>query len=233
MGAHDPAGGEPSGDDRDDDLNEFTDVIEVLRMGPADLDESPTPSVWAGIEAALISESSGVASPAPEPSSADSPGVAAPAVVHSLDEARAKRAWGKPAAIMTAVAAAVALIGVPIGLSLRSADEPVVELAADLGALAGFGGEGRAEVADASLILDVDGLTPRDGEFYELWLLRIDGEDIQTLSLGQISDDGTIQLPADVDLSEYNIVDISVEIDDGDDDHSGNSILRGELTDDL
>ncbi len=43
--------------------------------------------------------------------------------------------------------------------------------------------------------------------------------------------DGTFEVPDDVDLDRFDVVDVSVEPDDGDPTHSGASILRGDLTD--
>lgn len=41
--------------------------------------------------------------------------------------------------------------------------------------------------------------------------------------------DGRFTVPADIDLAEYSLVDISEEPDDGDPQHSGDSIVRGPL----
>jgi hypothetical protein len=41
---------------------------------------------------------------------------------------------------------------------------------------------------------------------------------------------GTYAVPADLDPDTYSVVDISIEPRDGDDAHSGRSILRGQLS---
>ena len=48
-------------------------------------------------------------------------------------------------------------------------------------------------------------------------------------SLGLLDDAGEYAIPADIDLSEFSVVDVSIEPDDGDPTHSGRSILRGTL----
>jgi hypothetical protein len=40
---------------------------------------------------------------------------------------------------------------------------------------------------------------------------------------------GTFVVPADLDPDTYTVVDISIEPRDGDEAHSGRSVLRGEL----
>ena len=65
--------------------------------------------------------------------------------------------------------------------------------------------------------------------FREVWLITADASAL--VSLGVL--EGTAQtfaVPADVDLRDYVLVDVSQEPVDGDPDHSGDSIVRGELT---
>ena len=77
----------------------------------------------------------------------------------------------------------------------------------------------------AELHLDLSSLPPRDGAFYEVWLLDLDHG--RLLSLGPVRPDGTYALPPGTDVGEYPTVDVSVEPDDGDPGHSGTSVLRG------
>lgn len=66
-------------------------------------------------------------------------------------------------------------------------------------------------------------------EYREVWLIRNDGEAL--ISLGVLDGSkGTFPIPPGVDLSSYDLVDISFEPVDGDPAHSGNSIVRGQLT---
>lgn len=65
--------------------------------------------------------------------------------------------------------------------------------------------------------------------FREVWLITADASAL--VSLGVL--DGrqqTFPIPADVDLKDYVLVDVSQEPVDGDPNHSGDSIVRGELT---
>jgi len=65
--------------------------------------------------------------------------------------------------------------------------------------------------------------------FREVWLITADASAL--VSLGVL--DGrqqTFAIPADVDLKDYVLVDVSQEPVDGDPNHSGDSIVRGELT---
>lgn len=64
--------------------------------------------------------------------------------------------------------------------------------------------------------------------FREVWLITADASAL--VSLGVLDGAaGTFDIPEDVDLREYVLVDISQEPDDGDPAHSGDSIVRGEL----
>lgn len=211
---------------------EFGSIIDLLSEGPSDVAvEEPPASVWAGIESVLADERSAAdrADRVP-PSHRSQPviDVTEPETVVSLDDARARRSWGKRTAVLVAVAAAALLVALPVGLSMRSSG---VELAADLDALDGFDGSGRAEFNDGTLTLDVEGLSAPDGSFYELWLLDLGDDGVEDLrSIGRIADDGSYVIDDDIDLDEFSVVDISIELDDGDDSHSGNSVLRGPLS---
>ena len=61
----------------------------------------------------------------------------------------------------------------------------------------------------------------------ELWLIKPDLSDM--VSLGLVQADGTFAVPDGFDVSEYSVVDLSIEPNDGDPTHSGRSILRGQL----
>ena len=81
--------------------------------------------------------------------------------------------------------------------------------------------DGRRELVVTSTGDDAQG-------YREVWLLAPDATSM--VSLGTM--EGTeahFELPADLDLSRYPVVDVSDEPYDGDPAHSGDSILRGEL----
>jgi hypothetical protein len=65
--------------------------------------------------------------------------------------------------------------------------------------------------------------------YREVWLIAPDASEL--VSLGVLDDDtGTLTVPAGVDLARFPLVDVSQEPVDGDPDHSGDSIVRGELS---
>lgn len=219
-----------SGREQFDDYEGFEDVISLLREGPIDLvDERPSESLWAGI-AGELGLSDGDSTTGNFPSGqlqAD-----AESNVVSLDQRRAR--WGRPAALVTLAAAVVLLLAVPIGLSLRSSSDAEIIAAAQLDLLEGQRGEAvSAEVlsVDGDLVLEVDApTTVGEGEFLELWLLEVSEAGVESLeSLGRVDGSGRYDVPDDVDLDRFSVVDISLEPDDGNPDHSGISVVRGEL----
>lgn len=92
---------------------------------------------------------------------------------------------------------------------------------------------GTAEVDEArdgsrTLTVTLEGDADSD-EYREVWLIRNDGGAL--ISLGVLDGEtGTFPIPEGVDLAEYDLVDISFEPVDGDPAHSGNSIVRGQLS---
>jgi anti-sigma-K factor RskA len=112
-------------------------------------------------------------------------------------------------------------------------DRDVSEVTAvALDPLAGNEASGRAEVIvreDGSRVVQVDLDAPAlDDGYYELWL--IDSAVVGMVPLGMVQP-GTqeFELPPDLDLTQFPIVDVSVEPLDGVPTHSGDSVARGEL----
>lgn len=67
-----------------------------------------------------------------------------------------------------------------------------------------------------------------EGSYYEIWL--IDSDVVGMVPLGVVRPGSqTFELPADLELGDFPIVDVSVEPLDGDPTHSGVSVARGEL----
>ena len=91
---------------------------------------------------------------------------------------------------------------------------------------------GTAEVEEArdgtrTLIVTLEGEAQAD-DYREVWLIRNDGAAL--ISVGVLEGtSGSFPIPDGVDLSEYDLVDISFEPIDGDPAHSGDSIVRGQL----
>ena len=68
--------------------------------------------------------------------------------------------------------------------------------------------------------------TASDGDFYYVWLL--DPATNKMLPLGLVAPGGTATFRIDADLvAAYSAVDVSLEADDGDPEHSVTSVLRG------
>lgn len=196
---------------------DFGEVMGILREGRLEAPtESPDISVWKAIADGLGDE---VAVGELEPES-----TGGYAEVVSLDS---RRSIGRRVAVVTAVAAAILLVAVPLTLALQDEDAQRAELAA----LGGFGGAGAAELSGRTLTVDLDGLTALEGgAAYELWLLDFEGEELKDLHwVGVAEADGSFTIPDDVDLSEFTVVDVSIEPDDGNPEHSGDSVLRGGL----
>lgn len=84
------------------------------------------------------------------------------------------------------------------------------------------------EVGDRRLLhVEVTG-DVTDG-FREVWLLDEAAQQLVSLGL-LVGTEGSFDLPADLDLEEFVLVDVSREPLDGDPAHSGDSIVRGRLT---
>jgi hypothetical protein len=86
--------------------------------------------------------------------------------------------------------------------------------------------EDRGGARSLTVTLDGDG---ESDDYREVWLIRNDGAAL--ISLGVLEGSrGVFSIPAGVDLAEYGLVDISFEPVDGDPAHSGDSIVRGQLS---
>lgn len=86
---------------------------------------------------------------------------------------------------------------------------------------------GEAELGDR-VRLTVTGLRPsRPGEFYELWLLN-SPDDLVSVGAFRVGADGraTVEFPLGADPRRYQLLDVSLERDDGDPGHSSRSVLR-------
>lgn len=140
--------------------------------------------------------------------------------------------WIAPVA---AAAAAVIVVGGIGAVWLSLQPTPATVLAsAQLDAFPDWAGAtGRATVtesADGSRVVEVSVDLPSGEEgFREVWLISSDTS--QLVSLGIVDGaTGTFTIPAGLDLSRYDLVDISEEPFDGDPTHSGDSIVRGQLS---
>jgi hypothetical protein len=138
-----------------------------------------------------------------------------------------RRRWLLPVAAVAA--AALIAVGI-ISVNATQTDEPELIASVTLDVL-GDAGSGRAELVNADGVtqirLETADLDAGDG-FLEVWV--IDPSVTKLVSLGPLRPDGIYDLPDGLDPADFPIVDISVEPVDGDPTHSGNSVLRGQLT---
>lgn len=134
--------------------------------------------------------------------------------------------------ILAVAAALVVVAGAVTVITRDRGDETTLVASSTLDALelAPEGAAGSAELVEVDgqlrLKLDVEGLGT--DEFHEVWV--IDTEVSQLISLGPVRADGTYDLPPGIDPAAFPIVDVSIEPLDGDPTHSGQSVLRGQLT---
>lgn len=138
-----------------------------------------------------------------------------------------------------ALAAAVALaVGVGIGSVLDfSGGEPtpVTVAVAELEPLADDATPAGARVSEARdglvLIVEAPAFQAKEADYFEVWLINEDLE--RMVSVGILGTDGEQRFPVTQELLDegYRIVDISREFFDGAPTHSGDSLVRGELTD--
>lgn len=189
--------------------------------------ETPPERVWDRILDEVRSEPGAAASGIP----ADVPGVSPPAVAENQPDQRRTRRRGR---MLFALAASIAAVLVIAGVwNLVRTQQPVEIASATLDAFPDHpDAVGTAEVTELSdgertLTVSIDDFDESDG-FREVWLITADASDL--VSLGELDGKkGTFVVPADVDLRDFVLVDVSQEPRDGNPAHSGDSIVRGQL----
>ncbi len=210
-------------------------------LDDTDLSEPPAPpaAVWEAIAAAV--EEEGTEHDAARPSGAgDGDGRAPlelaprPAPFSSPPTQPSPRRSTSPIRVALLAAAAVLVVLMAGAVVVRTRQPAVTEVAVlnDEGLPNRSNVRGRAELVDEGgrQVLDVevpDLPAAAAGQAFEVWLLAGDGGGLQ--SLGLIEHTGRFTVPAGVDLSRFNIVDVSREPINGDPTHSGDSIVRGRL----
>lgn len=196
------------------ELDQLSAVVRsARRVTLDDAPVAPPESVWAGIQAELAAD-------------------AAPAPVVQLSERR-RRA---PGWLALAAAACLGLVvgggGVYAATTGGSAATPQVLAAAPLEPLEGQTAKGEVTVVSTAngpqVSVDVSGLAKSDG-FYEVWLLDKDATKLIALGVLDGTDKGVFAMPPGVSMSDYPVVDVSLEPQDGNPEHSHNSLVRGIL----
>lgn len=230
----------PDPDDLGALAEEFGRVVDVgSSIAEADFEQfDPPPGLWDDIAARLSTadQPNVIAGPgsagdttAPDPAAGDRADAPAGPGRDVVDLTARRRSRTRQ---LLAAAAVVVLAAGTVGvLSTRDAG-PSRELVAsvELEVLAGPA-TAQAELVEVDgerrLVIDAEGMPPApEGQHYELWL--IDPEVTDPRSLGPMTGSTEVTIPDSVDPAEYPIVDINLQ-EDGVEEHSGNSLLRGSL----
>ena len=208
------------------ELAKWQDLVAVGQSASRqDTPQPPPAHVWDGISSEL-----GLTAPSTSHE---------PAVVVPL--ARARR-WSTSFLVAASVAGLLVGGAAVLGADALLMDDgdpapvaaPTPVAQTQLVALPDHRGQGEAEIVETAagteLVVDVSGLSggsSSDG-FFEVWL--IDPDTLQMVGLGALtSDSGRFLVPDGLDLSQYRLVDVSLEPFDGDPVHSRDSVVRGEL----
>jgi len=207
------------------------------QIGPDDWPSEPGPQVWDSI-AAELGLGADVAPFVPD----DADVVERAKVIALADRRRGARRSRRHTAL-AAVAASVAGIAVgALGVAAVSTDPAatvvaesqltVVPIDAGGSELSGADVSGEARIVDTDgqdfAEVDASGMPAVDG-YYEVWLIKSDLSGMISLGALTAGSQGKFTIPAGTDLTEYTIVDISVESLDGDPLHSRESLLRGSI----
>ena len=208
-------------------LQRAVDAVAVPQLAAPGPSVPPPPRVWEAIAAATGVSASPSSAPASEerPAAPQEP----PAQVAEVLPFRSRR---RPVLLVAAAVVAGAAVGAGAVAVLSDRDDGEAVTAVALDPLADNDASGQAEVVvrdDGTRVVEVDLDAPAlDDGYYELWL--IDREVAGMVPLGVVSPGSqTFELPADLDLGQFPLVDVSVEPLDGDPTHSGVSVARGEL----
>jgi hypothetical protein len=206
-------------------LQRAVDAVAVPQLAAPGPSIAPPPRVWDAIAAATgvsTTPAGHVAAAAEEP--------AAPGA-QVLPFRSRRRPW-----LLVAAALVVgAVVGAGAVAIVQSRDDEgggrSVEAVA-LDPLADNDASGEASVVqkpDGRRVLEVDLDAPALSDaYYEIWLIDRSVKGMFPLGVVQPGKQ-TVEVPADLDLSQYPLVDVSVEPLDGNPAHSGDSVARGEL----
>ena len=202
-------------------------------IGMTDAAASPSAPESALVGDIAASQAAPIQASASAPASASSQAASVPAPAASAAASPPRRRRAAVAWVLAASLVLISAVGAGAWL-VNSSLRPTVVAGAELEPFPAHpGASGTADVEaarDGSRTLTVNLAADDSDEGYrEVWLIRNDAAAL--ISLGVLDgDSGSFVIPDGVDLDEYSIVDISVEPIDGDPAHSGDSIVRGQLT---
>jgi hypothetical protein len=219
---------ETAEDDPMHDL-ELLNLLDDLKMRIGDertTFDTPPADLWQGIQRQISTDLEGDQGRSPALPQSES-------VVTSLDHHRRRR---RPAGMLLAAVAASVVAAVAVGSIVRNGSTVVGEVQLATLTQSGVPSLGTATIVEDNGVTRLDitfdtGLVGAD-DTYELWI--IDNQIDQMYSLGEIGSTGegdqrTYEIPEGVDIKDFPIVDVSLEPDDGNPDHSGDSHFRGVL----
>ncbi len=212
-------------------VKEYEQMVARLSSleGPVAL-RQPRASVWSAIQADIAAESDSDDGPV-KPHALRSTDGSADTADELAARRERKRAGVSPWLVGVAAAAGAVIGGVGVSTLAGTDDAPGEIVAqAPLTDLASEADAGIAYVhtlpdGTEVLVLETE-FEPVDGAALEVWLIDPNVEGM--ISLGHLTPDSTsFVIPAGFDISEFPIVDVSIEPFDGDPTHSGNSVTRG------
>lgn len=211
------------------EVEAFRRTVAAGRRGAAPALLQPPARVWDAIADELELGHDASQHPGPELAAPTAP--PAPPM-HVAPRGRGRR--GRRALLIGLVASAAAVAVVAgVWSSGILTTGPIIVSEASLASFPDWeGAEGEAVLEEIDghhrVVVRLDADLPDDGH-REVWLLTEDASAL--VSLGVLTGaEGEFPLPDDVDVSRFTVVDVSQEADDGDPAHSGDSIVRGQLS---
>lgn len=235
-----------------DELNSLMRVATLARSGsPLDLPlDAPGPAVWGSISRTLglatdvMPAAFGTAIPAGAPAVASDPATSSPpgatrsfagssTRVHRTR--RQRRRLIAPilaGALAVVVATGAILVATNAFAPKTAAPKPTILAEARLTALPGWAGSSGEAILEKTasgrkVIVTVSESRNIPG-YREVWLISNDLTKL--ISVGVLEGTrGSFTIPADVNIADYPILDVSSEMPDGNPAHSGDSIVRGTL----
>ncbi|HEX5877797.1 MAG TPA: anti-sigma factor [Actinomycetota bacterium] len=177
--------------------------------------------------AVLAASSASLRAAARQPQPATAPDAPAPDAAPAPPRAGWRR--GPLVGLAAALALAVAAAAVLWAGGLWRPDRP--DRTVPLAGVGAVAASGRASMAgagdDRQMTVAAEDLPPlRVGQYYEVWLLDPGAGTVFPVGVLPPDGEGRFTLPASV-VGRYQVIDVSLEADDGDPAHSKRSLLRG------
>jgi Anti-sigma-K factor rskA/Putative zinc-finger len=177
--------------------------------------------------AVLAATSASLRAAARRPQPATAPDAPAPDAAPAPPRAGWRR--GPLVGLAAALALAVAAAAVLWAGGLWRPDRP--DRTVPLAGVGAVAASGRASMAgagdDRQMTVAAEDLPPlRAGQYYEVWLLDPGAGTVFPVGVLPPDGEGRFTLPASV-VGRYQVIDVSLEADDGDPAHSKRSLLRG------